>query len=164
MMLCARASWPFLLTDRSLAWLDLVVNRLPGSSVFRAHWLRDPFSEGAARWLVTAQESFQVSSIGDWHEEKGGAAYLEAKTHSKSGVSFYWWSLSYDLSFLSWSGFQGRGVRRLFAHTSYYGVLAIDVPVRYRKSSKARRKYLQRELARLLERSKRVERVLRTLI
>lgn len=164
MAIYARASWPFLLTDRSLAWMDLFVDRSTELSVFRAHWLKDPYSEEAARWLLMAQESFHVSPFGDWGEAKKDAAYLEAKSSSRLGFSFYWWSMDYDLSFLSWSGFQvGRAARRLFAHTSYYGILALEVPMRYRKSTKVRGKYLQRELNRLLGQSERVERALSAL-
>lgn len=160
----ARASWPFLLTDRSLAWMDLVVDRSTELSVFRAHWLRDPYSEEAARWILKAQESFHVSSFGDWDEAKRNSVYLEAKLSSRLGFSFYWWSINYDLSFLSWSGFQvGRAARRLFAHTSYYGILTLKVPMRYRKTTKVRGKYLKYELNRLLGQSKRVERALSAL-
>lgn len=161
MALYVRVSWPFLRADWSLMWLNIALDRSLEQSVFKTYWLQDPFSEGRARWLLTAKESFQV---GDWNGLGAGENYLEAKAHSKRVISFYWWSLNYDLSFLAWSGSQAQhAVRRLFAHTSYYGLMVFDVPSQYRKSSKARHKYLKHELelARLVAWNRRVEFFLR---
>lgn len=102
-------SWPFFAEDRSLEWMEIVLESFWKTSVFEARRFRDPFFRSYKDWLLLARESFLVSGWHDSATDEGACYGMDRR-----------WSMSYELLF------SRQGVRRLFAHTIYQWVLVSE--------------------------------------